>query len=302
VVNVDATATRAVGIYKRYGRSVPWVLHDLDLVLEPGSLTEIVGANGSGKSTLLRILVGVTRPTRGGVSTRPAAVGYVPERLPARLRMTGRTYLGHMARLRGLDDGEADARAEALAEGFALHPGLDAPIATLSKGNRQKVCLAQALLTPVGLLALDEPWNGLDPTAHEALRHELARAHQAGTAVVSTAHRVGTLAAADRTFVLTEGRLDSPARTAGAPWGPGEMAGTGFVNVELVAPHARPDSDELPPWAGVESAHRSGRIWYLAVRGQDVDWLLATALGSGWSVRRVEPAQDGPPPAQEAGL
>lgn len=180
MVTAAATPTRAVGIFKRYGRSFPWVLHDLDLLLEPGSLTEIVGANGSGKSTLLRVLVGVTRPTKGGIATRPAEVGYVPERLPARVRMTGRIYLGHMARLRGLDSAAANPRLETLAEAFRLQPGLDTPVAALAKGNRQKICLAQALLAPVGLLALDEPWNGLDPPGQKALRHELASARRTG--------------------------------------------------------------------------------------------------------------------------
>ncbi len=143
-----ATPIRAVGIFKRYGRSFPWVLHDLDLLLEPGSLTEIVGANGSGKSTLLRVLVGVTRPTKGGIATRPAEVGYVPERLPARVRMTGRIYLGHMARLRGLDSATANPRLETLTEAFRLQPGLDTPVAALSKGNRQKILFGSSAARP----------------------------------------------------------------------------------------------------------------------------------------------------------
>lgn len=303
MVNVDPAATRAVGIFKRYGRSVPWVLRDLDLVLEPGSVTEIVGVNGSGKSTLLRILVGVTKPTRGGVSTRPVAVGYVPERLPARVRMTGRTYLGHMARLRGLDDVEGHARAETLAEAFALHPGLDAPVTTLSKGNRQKICLAQALLTPVGLLALDEPWNGLDPTAHEALRRELAGARLAGTAVVTTAHRVGTVAGAGRTLVLREGRLELPKGNETAPVrGRAGEAGTAqMVGVELVAPEGVLNPDELPAWPGVEFASRSDRNWQLSVHPGCVDGLLERALRAGWSVHRVEPSREAPSAGPEVG-
>jgi ABC-2 type transport system ATP-binding protein len=302
VVTVAAPPTRAVGIFKRYGRSFPWVLHDLNLLLEPGSLTEIVGTNGSGKSTLLRVLVGVTRPTRGGVTTRPAAVGYVPERLPARVRMTGRIYLGHMARLRGLDSATANPRVEALAKAFALQPGLDTPVAALSKGNRQKICLAQAFLAPVGLLALDEPWNGLDPTAQAALGHELGHARQAGTAVVTTAHHVGTATGADRTFVLAGGRLEVPARSeaTAVTTRHGDALGTDRVGVEIVAPDETANSGDLLVWPGVESARCSGRVWELSVRRDSVDRLLATALESGWSVLRVEPGQQDPALGQTA--
>ncbi len=101
---MTAVATVASGLSKRYSRRQPWVLDHLDLHFEPGTLTVcVVGANGCGKSTLLRVLAGVSRPTEGQITQRPRQVGYVPERLPARLQMTGREYLAHMGRLRRLD-------------------------------------------------------------------------------------------------------------------------------------------------------------------------------------------------------
>lgn len=282
-----AATTQATGIRKRYGASLPWVLRDIDLRVEPGVLTVVVGANGSGKSTLMKVLAGVTRPTRGTVTGRPAEVGYVPERIPERIRMTGRVYLGHMARLRGLDKDHANRRSEDLAETLALDPGLDTPITTLSKGNRQKISLAQALLTPVGLLVLDEPWSGLDRVADEGLRRELTTARRAGTAVIATAHRVGAVADADRTFVLADGFLELP-----SPDG----AETGVVSVEIVPPVGADGAGELSAWPGVGSARRSGEVWHLEVGRDSVDRLLATALHAGWSVHRVEP---GPTPASK---
>jgi ABC-type multidrug transport system ATPase subunit len=151
-------------------------LDHVDLRLEPGTVTAVVGANGSGKSTLLRVLAGVSRPTAGAVLARPPRVGYVPERLPSRLRMTSRTYLAHMARLQRLEPFRAATRIDELAERLGVQPSLDAPISILSKGNNQKVALAQALLAPVELLLLDEAWNGLDPAAAEALHHEVGAA------------------------------------------------------------------------------------------------------------------------------
>lgn len=291
MLTLEAATTRATGIFKRYGRTFPWVLRDVDLTVEPGAFTVIVGANGSGKSTLMKVLAGVTRPTLGTVTTRPAEVGYVPERLPERIRMTGRTYLGHMARLRGLDRDHAHRRSESLAEALALEPGLDAPVTALSKGNRQKVCLAQALVAPVGLLVLDEPWSGLDPAADEGLRRELANARQAGAAVIATSHRVGAVAGADHTFVLVNGHLELPSPDGAKTGTHGGRAGRGtdMVRVDLLAPAGTDSTSELPPWARVGSAQRSGDLWALAVRRDRVDGLLANALRAGWSVQRVEP-------------
>ena len=85
----------------------------------------------------------------------------MPERLPGRLRLTPRQYLAHMGRIRGAGPDQVAARADELLTRLALAPGPDVPIGTLSRGNAQKVALAQALLAPVRLLVLDEPYGGL---------------------------------------------------------------------------------------------------------------------------------------------
>ena len=155
-------------ITKRFSRRGRWVLNGINLELEPGSKTVVIGGNGSGKSTLLRIGAGVSRPT-GGTVTLPKRIGYVPERLAARTKFSGVEYLAHMGRIKGLERLEVHARSHELVQRLGLFPGPNEPIDSLSKGNRQKVVLAQAFLGPVGLLVLDEPFSGLDPTAHAAL-------------------------------------------------------------------------------------------------------------------------------------
>lgn len=283
---------QVAGVSKRYGRSLPWVLADIDLTVERGAWTVIVGANGSGKSTLMKVLAGVSRPSSGTVTGR-GEVGYVPERLPEQIRMTGRVYLAHMARLRGLDRLDASRRSESLAERLALDPGLDSPITALSKGNRQKVCLAQALLAPVGLLVLDEPWSGLDPVADEGLRREIAEARRAGAAVVATAHRVGAVPEADQTFVLAGGRLEPP---PAPPPSQSDLV-SDLVTVELRPPAGAAPAGELPGWAAAEfarplgEARLLGELWQFTVGRDRVDGLLATALGAGWSVHRVQPGE-----------
>jgi ABC-2 type transport system ATP-binding protein len=245
-----ATVVEAVG--KRFGRAGPWVLRELDLVLAPGTLTEVAGGNGSGKSTLLRVVAGLTRPSAGTVRGRPASVGYAPERLPARLRMTARSYVGHMARLRGADGA---APGLAVLDRLELAPGPDVPIATLSKGNSQKVALAQALAAPVGLLLLDEPTSGLDLRAREALGDLLVERRAAGAAVLVTTHAAVAGTGADARFELRDGRL-------------GPATAVAMVRIEL-------------------AGRGDGRRKVLEVPPGDSDDVLAAALAEGWSVVSV---------------
>ena len=135
---MTTVATVASGLSKRYGRRQPWVLDHLDLRFEPGTLTVVVGANGCGKSTLLRVLAGVSRPTEGLITQRPRQVGYVPERLPARLQMTGREYLAHMSRLRSLDSTYAGCRSEESRCSVVVEPGPGRPDQVPLKGQQPK--------------------------------------------------------------------------------------------------------------------------------------------------------------------
>jgi len=246
-------AVKLEAIHKRFGRG-PWVLRGVDLTLEAGRATAVVGGNGSGKSTLLRIVAGLSRPSRGRVVSRPASIGYAPERLPARLRMTARAYLGHMARMRGTGPGSA----EAIVERLALWPGLDVPIGTLSKGNSQKVALAQALAAPAGLLLLDEPSSGLDGPAEAVLCELLAERRGAGAAILLTTHNGLDGLEPDSSLMLDRGVL--------LPVGPLVEAPAATMTIEL---------------------RRAGRRQVVEVAGTESDAALAAALAEGWSVLSV---------------
>jgi ABC-type multidrug transport system ATPase subunit len=228
------------------------VLAGVDLVLDPGTITEVIGGNGSGKSTLLRIVAGLTRPTRGEVHSRPAAVAYAPERLPARLRMTARAYAGHMAALRGIDAGPYDE----LHVRLDLSPSPDVPIGALSKGNRQKVLLVQALAPPAALVLLDEPASGLDFAARAVLREVLEERRAAGAAVLlATHHRLDGLGA-DLSLELAGGALRAAPAAAPQP----------MTRIELV---------------------RGAGTRVVDVPGGESDAALAGALAEGWSVVSV---------------
>ncbi|WP_246868950.1 ABC transporter ATP-binding protein [Saccharopolyspora sp. ASAGF58] len=229
------------GVTKHHGaRSV---LRGVDLAVQDGESVGILGSNGSGKSTLLRILAGVSRPSGGTVTGRPRT-GYVPDRFPARQRMSARAYLRHLGRIGGLSTAEASARADRWLERFALAGGPGTPLRELSKGNAQKVGLAQALLCEPELLVLDEPWSGLDPDAHTVLTEVIREVSAAGAVVVFTDHRPEVVhALATRSHRLADGRLEllDPARRAGSPITTvGARTGGGRVRAGILAARGDP--------------------------------------------------------------
>ncbi|MEV5884526.1 ABC transporter ATP-binding protein [Streptomyces sp. NPDC052020] len=273
---------RCEAVGKRYGRG-RWVLTDVDLEIPPGTVVAVAGGNGSGKSTLLRLLAGLSRPTSGRVSGRPPRVGYVPDRFTAHDRLPAISYLTHMGRVRGMPGARARARARHLLDRLALVGGEEAPLRTLSKGNAQKVALAQALLVVPDLLVLDEPWSGLDVPAHAVLAEFLGEVAGQGGTVVFTDHREAVAGQhADRSYVIRDGRI---ARQDGA-----RPAG-GAQTVEVVlSPPAGGAGPAAPDWRalpGVTHAARRGENLVLRVTREHSDAALLTALRHGWSVEGV---------------
>jgi len=286
---------RLEAVGKRYGRG-GWVLRDVSLDVPPGAVIAVAGANGSGKSTLLRTVAGVALPSSGRVTGRPAVVGYVPDRFPPGERLSALAYLKHIGRIRGLGTGAAAARAEHLLGRLALVGGMHAQLRTLSKGNAQKVALAQAVLLPPGLLVLDEPWSGLDASAHGVLSEIIAEVARDGGAVLFTEHRESVIRAhASRAYRIAAGEL--------APLAVGPDPAL-VAEVVLRAPAGRwPDTD-WSALAGVITAERTGGRMVVRVDRDSADALLLTALRAGWSVDSVgqrAAAQPGVGGRREAG-
>ena len=263
---------RLTGVSKRYGRRE--ILREVDLGIEAGELLALVGANGSGKSTVLKLMVGLSRPTSGTVRRTARIVSYVPDVFTSHDRLSAAAYLRHLGRIRGLSARAARERSSVLLERLALTGGADTPMRKLSKGNAQKVALAQALLTPPELLVLDEPWAGLDATAHETLRELLTETARAGAAVAFTEHSTDTVrATATRTCELHERALHDVST----------VSATALTDIVL-APH--PDLD----WSGrpeVLEVHRTTTGTTLTVLTGQHDAVLLAALTQGCSVKQV---------------
>jgi len=281
---------------KRYGRG-PWLFTHVTLDLEPGRVTAVSGSNGSGKSTLLDLMAGLGRPTTGTISDRPHRIGYVPERFPAQQRMSAMGYLTHMGRIRGLSTAAARSSGHALLERFSFTGGTHTALRTLSKGNAQKVVLAQALLGAPEMLILDEPWTGLDEIGHDVLSGVVGQAASAGAIVVVSRHLAvpGPVAESVR-YDLDQAKvfhsLPSPAPAAvRAPVPAGVVTSAPTVRMVL---RRRDGSRPLPqPWpaaggTGPDAAADHGEIVAFTVPALDADRLLLAALRAGWSVYSVQ--------------
>lgn len=203
-------------VTKLYGRVA--AVRDVTLYVKRGEVLCLLGPNGSGKTTLFRMLTGYLSPTAGrlivaGHDTvrQPIQarqrIGYVPESVPLYSHMRVAEFLRFMARLRGVPRGVMAEAVERASERVNIRDVWSAPIRTLSRGYRQRVAIAQALVHNPEILVLDEPTSGLDPRQiieTRALIHELAGTHT----VIMSSHILGEVEkTADRGAFLLRGRL-----------------------------------------------------------------------------------------------
>jgi ABC-2 type transport system ATP-binding protein len=211
-------AVEATGLEKTY-RSLfgagQVALRGVDLRVERGSAFGLIGQNGAGKTTFLKTLLGVVRPSRGRVRVldgdpeQPSVrrrIGYLPERLQLPAALTGLAFLASVARLKGVVASGGDLRAGAVRVGL----GQDAArsIGGYSKGMKQRLALAAALLGAPDLLVLDEPTDGIDPLGRVEIRRILAEERARGATLFLNSHLLSeTERICDRIGILSAGKL-----------------------------------------------------------------------------------------------
>ncbi len=221
-------ALDAVG--KRYGAKQ--VLDDISFAVPPGACVALLGHNGAGKTTLIKLMLGLTRPSSGRLSVldldpgdRSAValrgqIGFLPENVSFHQALTGRETAHFYARLLGVPRAAADA----LLERVGLADAAGGRVRTYSKGMRQRLGLAQALLGAPRLLLLDEPTTGLDPALRRQFYALVAEHRRAGATALICSHSLSEIEAhADLIGILQRGRLvafgtlDALRRQAGLP-------------------------------------------------------------------------------------
>ncbi len=199
------------GVSKRYGPIT--AVRDLDLALHAGEVIALVGHNGAGKTTQIKMMLGLARPSAGRVEllggdpvvhglTLRREVGYLPESVSFHLALTGRETLAFYARLKGVPLAGLDAAFAAV----GLDGAADRAVGTYSKGMRQRLGLAQALIGHPRVLILDEPTSGLDPALRREFYAIVAARAAEGATVLLASHALTELEGrADRVVIVNRG-------------------------------------------------------------------------------------------------
>jgi len=198
-------------------------LKDATFKISAGEIVGLLGPNGAGKTTLIKILMGYLQPDSGkalinGVDVMDdpqkvqAGIGYLPENAPLYPELNVQTYLKMMAELRQVPEEQRRARISDAVHAVGLEDFLTRPIGQLSKGYRQRVGLAQAILHQPPLLILDEPTVGLDPTQIVEIRRLIKRLAKHSTILFSTHILAEVEALCDRVIILMHSELKADAR------------------------------------------------------------------------------------------
>ncbi len=206
----------ARGLCKYYGQFA--AIEGVTFQVHRGEVVAFLGPNGAGKSTTMKLLTGYLAPSRGvayiagyDMATQRLEgsrhLGYLPENGPLYLDMTPRELLEFFASARGLPHDYARQRIEAVVDLCDLHAVIGKPIGKLSRGYRQRVGMAQALLHDPDVLILDEPTSGLDPNQIREVRDTIRRLGQDHTILLSTHILQEVEAMCSRVLFISEGRL-----------------------------------------------------------------------------------------------
>jgi len=226
---------------KRYGRHA--AVSDVSFQVGPGRIVGFLGPNGAGKTTTLRMLTGYLPPTSGSAQIAGydifrqsikarRKIGYMPENVPLYGEMRVREYLRYRAQLKGLKGKSARQHIGEAMDLCGLTDVRRKMIKTLSKGYRQRVGLADALVHKPELLILDEPTNGLDPNQIRSIRNLIRRLGETHTIMVSTHILSEVEMTCDHVIIIDEGKIKasgSPAELVS------QMRAAGKISVEIRA-------------------------------------------------------------------
>jgi len=288
---------RLEGVTKRYGRLL--AVDDLSFTVHRGECCVLLGSNGAGKTTTFRILTTLAAPTAGraevaghDVSSAPLDVrrriGYLPEVPPVYPEMTVASYLRFAAGCRGLSGRDVDGHVERVIDQCGLAEVRHRLAGHISKGYRQRVGLAQALLGDPEVLILDEPTLGLDPPQAAEIRGLIQALARERTVVLST-HILGEAAILGRRVViLHRGRLVADAT-------PERLALAVSAHRSLVVGLRRPGSRSAEALAAVPGVLRvlpEGEGRYLIETAADRDCreeIGALAVREGWGLLELAP-------------
>ncbi len=292
---------RTGGLTKAYGSLV--AVDHLNLEVRPGEIFGLLGPNGAGKTTTILMLLGLSEPTGGRAEvlgwdpTRnplevKRQVGYVPDEVGFYGGLTGRQNLRYTARLNGLDRRAADERIAALLEQVGLADAGDRRVETYSRGMRQRLGLADALVKEPRVLILDEPTTAVDPAGVvQVLDLIRTLVKERGTAVLLSSHLLHQVQSiCDRVAIFVSGRIVAQGTTARL----GEQFAGNEVELE-VGVDGPAERVEQVLWGleGAREVHRDERdprLWRVRGLRELRMHIAADVVASGlvlWHLRRT---------------
>lgn len=243
---MPAIETRGLGkVYRAVGKARVNALDSVDLNVHEGEVYGFLGRNGAGKTTTIKILCSLLKASAGtarifGEDARTRAarrlIGYLPEQPYFYEYLTPRETLAFYGRLRGLSAAERDAEWEKLADLLELRDIADRRIKGFSKGMRQRIGFAVALVGDPPLLVLDEPMSGLDPLGRRMIRDLILRMRDAKKTLFFSSHVLGDVEQiCDRAGILVRGRVTREGRMD-------ELLGGQVSQVEVIASGLAPEA------------------------------------------------------------
>jgi ABC-2 type transport system ATP-binding protein len=280
-VDPPAVALQANGLGRRFGER--WAIRGVDLTVRRGEVLGLLGPNGAGKTTTVRLLTALIEPSEGTATVDGFDVRDAPDEVRARVgiltetpglydRLSATANLDFFARLYGLDAATRAERIERYLRLFALWERRDDVAATFSKGMKQKLAIARALIHDPSVVFLDEPTAALDPEAAFIVREAIETLRRAGRTIVLATHNLDEAdRLCDRIAFVRGGlvRIDTPAALRGA-------LGASGLTVRLVAPASVEQVAAVERLAGVVATVAADGV--LRVTGDDPESLAPAVV------------------------
>jgi ABC-2 type transport system ATP-binding protein len=285
-------------VVRRYGNFA--AVDDVSFRVEQGEVLGLLGHNGAGKTTLMKMLTGYLEPTSGSIQVDgidigsgaeqrraiQAKIGYLPENCPLWPEMSVVEYLDYQAALHGVALARRPAAVGAAIERTALRDRARAPIQTLSRGYRQRVGVAQAILHEPRIVILDEPTSGLDPTQILHMRELIRELGKTTTVILSTHILQEVEAICERVVILRSGRKVLDARLDELQKGARLL-----VTIDRDEATALPVLQKIPGVGAVhlDSAHEARWRYALEAQGDLAPAVGAAVVQAGFALHALTP-------------
>lgn len=253
------------GVSKSFGDVQ--AVDDVTVEVDRGEVVGFLGPNGAGKTTTMRLVTGLLEPDEGSVAVaglpvgeRPvearSRIGYLPETTPIYRDMLVEEYLEFVAELRGIEGRERRRRIDEAVQQTGIQDVFYRPVDDCSKGYRQRVGIAQAILPEPDVLILDEPTEGLDPNQRVEIRELITSLGRERTVVLSTHVMQEVQRTCERLLIIHEGRIVADGPVDGIL---GDAAGRISLELDAPADDARSALEDLAGIEGVDAVGSSPR-------------------------------------------